>query len=167
LKKKKKNASQNHDSNFQFKFRKVSNSEVKSVLNSLNNTRSAGWDEVPLFVIKKVFGALEEPICRLVNQSLEQGIFPEKLKLAEVKPIFKKGDVNNPSDYRPIALLPCFSKILEKIVKNQLIEYLENNKLITPSQFGFRTNLNTQKAIENMINSIAGGPWMGCTKLSV
>ena len=67
---------------------------------------------------------------RTLNLSLEEGVFPDGLKTAKVTPIFKAGDSNDVSSYRPISLLPCFSKILERLMYNRLYKYLKENNIL-------------------------------------
>ena len=66
------------------------------------------------------FGEINEPLKHLFDLSKENGIFPEKMKIAKVIPLFKNGDLENITNYRPISVLPCFSKVLECIMYNQL-----------------------------------------------
>jgi hypothetical protein len=68
------------------------------------------------------------------------------MKIAKVVPVFKSGNVNDINNYRPISLLCTFSKILEKIVANRLIKYLDLNNLISPNQFGFRAKHSTVRS---------------------
>ena len=82
----------------------------------------------------------------LINLSLLNGIFPSKLKLAKVVPIYKKNEDTNISNYRPISLLPTFSKIFEKVVFSQMYEYLTENNILFKSQHGFRSNHSTETA---------------------
>ncbi len=82
----------------------------------------------------------------MINQVLNNGIFPDKLKIAKVVPIFKKGDCALTNNYRPISLLPVLSKVIEKITYNQLSLYFESNKLFSDSQYGFRPNHSTEQA---------------------
>ena len=82
----------------------------------------------------------------MINQVFNTGIFPERLKLAKVIPVFKKGDSKLINNYRPISLLPVISKVLEKIIANQLSQYFEDNKLFHDNQYGFRTGLSTEYA---------------------
>jgi hypothetical protein len=79
------------------------------------------------------------------------GIFPERLKHSTIKPLYKKGDKTDPSNYRPISLLTSFSKVIEKALYNRLIEYVNNNKILNSQQFGFRKNLATEDAIFSLI----------------
>ena len=69
-----------------------------------------------------------------MRRALTIGIFPDKLKIAKVVPIFKKGDKLNINNYRPISLLAAISKVIEKIMANQLSEFFENKKLLSNSQ---------------------------------
>lgn len=92
------------------------------------------------------------PLTNLVNECFSSGIFPDSLKIASVIPIFKKGDRENIKNYRPISLLPIFSKIIEKAISLQISQYFESNKLFNPFQFGFRRGLSTSDAIVEFVN---------------
>jgi len=80
------------------------------------------------------------------------GVFPDRLKYAVVKPLFKKGDKNNISNYRPISLLSSFSKVFEKAMYNQLQEHLNKFNILAEEQFGFRKDSSTNKAIYKLIS---------------
>ena len=82
------------------------------------------------------------------------GSFPDRLKYSIVKPVFKRGDRTNYTNYRPISLLTSFSKIFEKAIYIRLTEYLLNNKVLSDSQYGFRKGLATENAIFKLINEI-------------
>ena len=73
----------------------------------------------------------------LFDSSLQSGIFPDLMKIAIVSPVFKTGDTADISNYRPISVLPCFSKILERVMYNRLYKYLTDQKILHPQQFGF------------------------------
>ena len=85
---------------------------------------------------------------------LTQGIFPEKLKFSLIKPIYKSGDKSSPSNYRPISLLPVFSKIFEKVIYQRLIDHLNNNAILNEHQYGFRNNVSTESASFVLLNEI-------------
>ena len=87
--------------------------EVKKTFFSLKINKSPGYDEISFNVIKNCFSELNMPLKYLFEMSLESGIFPDKLKIARVIPLFKAGDLANISNYRPMSILPCFSKMLE------------------------------------------------------
>ena len=90
----------------------------------------------------------------MIYQVLSNGIFPDKLKIAKVVPIFKKGDCALTNNYRPISLLPVISKVIEKIIYNQLSLYFESNKLFFDSQYGFRPNHSTEQATLELTDRI-------------
>ena len=86
--------------------------------------------------------------------SLSTGLVPDKLKIAKVIPVFKSGDKDNVSNYRPISVLPIFSKILEKCVYNRLFKFLNDFNIICNYQFGFRPKHSTSSALLNFINNV-------------
>ena len=88
------------------------------------------------------------------NLSLSTGAVPEKLKIAKVIPVFKKGDVHLACNYRPISLLSIFDKLLEKIMATRLAAHLENNKILQQYQFGFRSNHSTSLGLIDVIDNI-------------
>ena len=90
----------------------------------------------------------------IFNASLETGTFLEQLKIAKVIPIHKKGNTRNINNYRPIALLSVFSKLLEKLVYNRIITFIEKNGIITEAQHGFRSKMSTETALLDFINNV-------------
>jgi hypothetical protein len=85
---------------------------------------------------------------------LSSGIFPDHLKYSEIKPVFKKGDKQNISNYRPVPILTSFSKALAKVVRAQLYEHTIKNNILADEQFGFRTKSATNNAIYTLIKEI-------------
>ena len=83
---------------------------------------------------------LSIPLSIIINNSLVMGLVPDMAKLAKIIPIYKEKDKKKISNYRPISLLPVLSKILEKVVHKNLYTFLEKNKVLYPSQYGFRKN---------------------------
>ena len=94
------------------------------------------------------------PLTYIYNLSLETGIFPENLKIAKVIPVFKKGDDQLISNYRPISLLSIFSKIFEKLIAKRMRNYLDKYSILTENQFGFREKHSTTLALINIIDNI-------------
>ena len=88
-------------------------------------------------VIKKCFGELCEPLKYLFNLSVVKGIFSDDLKIAKVTPIYKADNSSNISNYKPISVLPCFSKMLEQIIYNLLQKYLKDQNILYDERFGF------------------------------
>ena len=90
----------------------------------------------------------------IIRQVLDTGIFPEKLKIAKVIPIFKRGNEELFSNYRPISILPAISKIIEKIIYQQIHSFFQQNELFYGSQYGFRTNHSTEHAALELADGI-------------
>ena len=82
---------------------------------------------------------------------LQTGVFPEEVKIARVTPIFKGGEISDLGNYRPISVLSCFSKILEKSMYNRLYKHLLNNNIFYKKQFGFQENHSTDHAIIQLV----------------
>ena len=111
--------------------------------------KAPGFDEIDINVINQLYYHIKKPLIRIFGNSIKLWVSPEKLKLAKVTPIFKSGKNN-----KPISVLPCFSKILEKIVYNRICDYLTKNNLPFHKQFGYRKGQSTQHALIELINSI-------------
>ena len=110
---------------------------VYSVLCDLDTSKAVGPDLVHNRILKECASILAEPLCIIFNKSLSDCKFPELWKTAHITPIFKKGDSSNCTNYRPISLLSCVGKVLEKLVQKHLSEYLKTHNIITDAQCGF------------------------------
>ena len=93
-------------------------------------------------------------MLHVFNLSIVKGIFPDDLKIARVTPVFKGGDEKDLENYRPISVLPCFSKILERIMYNRLYNHLIKNNILYSKQFGFQKGHSTEHAIIQLIDQI-------------
>lgn len=129
----------------------VDNSEVRSLLMKLKNKRSSGFDQLPSLVLKKCVDEFVDPLAILINQSFAEGTFPDLLKNSIIKPIHKGGDKTNPSNYRPIALLPTISKIFERAMSNRLYSFFEKYNVLDSNQYGFRKDRSTTLAVYKFI----------------
>ena len=134
-------------------FSEVSENDVVKMGESLNDV-AAGCDDLPGKVIKKIINLIKTPITHIFNCSLSTGIFPDKLKIAKVTPIYKKGNKEMFSNYRPISVLPVISKLLEKIVYNKLEEHLQTNNILANEQHGFCKNKSTTTAVLSLTDEI-------------
>ena len=141
-----------HDDDFAFK--NVDNSTVLKVIDSLKSKVSSGSDKISNKLLKHVKHELTDPLTRIINQTIDTGIFPDLLKIAKVTPIFKKGNMDEFSNYRPVSVLPSVSKVFERIMHNQIYEYFTKQKLLFPSQYGFRKNHSTELAALELIDKI-------------
>lgn len=128
--------------------------EIEKIINNLENKYSTGDDEIPIPIIKPISHIISPPLCNIINASFSQSTFPSKLKKSIITPIHKKGSKEDINNFRPISLLSIFSKIIEKVVKNRLVTFLEKNHILTPEQYGFRDSRNTTDAIDNFLNMV-------------
>ena len=119
---------------------------VERELKSLKRRKAAGCDNLPPGILKDAAYALSSPLTHLINLSLTTGLVPNKWKIAKVTPIHKKGNTNDYNNYRPISVLNTCSKILERAVHKQLIDYLETNDLLSKTQFGYKKNRSAELA---------------------
>jgi hypothetical protein len=97
---------------------------------------------------------LIKPLTFLTNLSLSTGKFPANLKISKIKPLFKKGALNEIENYRPVSLVSTFSKILEKVVSIKLINFLEKHNMFIESQHGFRKGKSTSTALVNFLEDV-------------
>lgn len=128
--------------------------EVVQVITGLKDTSSVGWDNIPTSIIKRFKHFLAPPLTHIFQICLTEGIFPKCLKKAIVIPVHKAGDKSCVNNYRPISILPALSKILEKIINNRLVKYLESNNILSDKQFGFRPQKSTSQAVHLLTDQI-------------
>lgn len=128
--------------------------EIKDLLTNLKMKHSSGVDELPPMLLKKCADELTLPLVYLINQSFNEGTFPDLLKVSIIKPIHKKGNKTCPSQYRPIALLPAISKVFERAMTNRLNSFLEKYKILGDHQYGFRKNRSTILAVYNYVQQV-------------
>ena len=114
----------------------TSEEEIRNIIKLLKND-SSGWDKISAKIIKISCSALLKPLCHIFNLSLFTGVFPDELKLAKVVPLYKAGDARKFSNYRPVSVLPVFSKVLERLMYNRLLAHINANNLLYKFQFGF------------------------------
>ena len=129
--------------------------ELREICMSFKNGKAPGYDNLPIHIIKKSFELISEPLMLVINSSLEAGLFPDKLKVAKIIPIYKAGEVDTFTNYRPISILSSFSKIYERVMYNRLVEFTNKLEIYYCHQFGFRTNHSTNLALTHLINKIA------------
>lgn len=128
--------------------------QILNIIKSLKNTNSVGYDEISTKIIKHVADLISVHLSHILNLCISHGVFPDLLKVSIVKPVFKKGDKQQMENYRPIALLPIFSKIYEKYIYNELYAYLEKHMILCNEQKGFRKNKTINMAIYDFLNTI-------------
>ena len=128
--------------------------EVFNIIHSLDINKSLGPNSIPVYILKVFNNFFSENLSKIINISFETGIFPDLCKVAKVIPIYKKENPLLCSNYRPISLLPIFSKIFEKIIYKRMFCYLTKNNFIYKRQFGFRENHSTNHALISITETI-------------
>ena len=115
---------------------------------------AAGFDDLSSNIIIDAYDSLKNILFHVFKVSIKQGIFPHSLKIAKVTPIFKSGAKDNVSNYRPISILPVFSKVLERIMYKAVYNHLDSKGLLYEKQFGFQRNHSTEHAILQLTRDI-------------
>ena len=129
-------------------------SELSRLINSLPNKTSHGIDEINNVLLKKISKSILPVLCTIFNKSLETGVFPELMKIAEVVPLYKGGDKSQENNYRPISLLTTMSKILEKVMYKRVYSFLNSTKQLYNKQYGFRSKHSTEQAVCEIVAKI-------------
>ena len=140
--------------------------EVSKIIKNLKIS-SPGWDNVSSKVVKNAYQYFVRPLVHILNISLMNGHVPRELKIARVMPIFKSGDKKIISNYRPVSVLPCFSKILEKLVYKRMINFITKYDILYKYQFGFREKHGTSLALSFLIDNIVSAHEKGQCVLGI
>ena len=149
-----------------FTFSPVTNEDILRIINSFQN-KASHISTYSVIAIKAISNLISPILRHIVNKSLSEGHFPKFCKIARVVPVFKSGLSSSLGNYRPISILPIFSKIFEKVVHKQLSDYLLLNNILNPNQFGFRKNRSTTDAIIDMTQYIYDNLDCGETVISL
>uniref|UniRef100_A0A1B6J5A1 Reverse transcriptase domain-containing protein n=1 Tax=Homalodisca liturata TaxID=320908 RepID=A0A1B6J5A1_9HEMI len=128
--------------------------EIHEILKSFKPKTSAGVDGISSKLVKQCSNSLSPPLVYITNMSLRTGQFPLSLKLAKIYPKLKSGSPMDPSNYRPISLIPTFSKVIEQVVLRRLLNHCEQEKLLSASQHGFLKGRSTTTAIIELVEFI-------------
>ncbi|XP_057296299.1 uncharacterized protein LOC130625264 [Hydractinia symbiolongicarpus] len=141
-------------SNPKFRLKPITVNETIKHLQSLKRKRSVGLDDVPSWLLKDCMEVIASPLTYIINMSFETSTFPSDWKRTKVLPLFKSGAKSSVNNYRPISVIPAISKVIEKVVREQLTAYLESNNLINNNQFGFRPRRSTELAATIFIDTV-------------
>lgn len=133
----------------------ISPLDILSITSKIKSKNSQGHDGISTKLMKGTINSIIDPITHIMNKSIETGLVPEQMKIAKITPIFKSGSMHSFNNYRPISILPAFSKILEKVIANKLIKFLENQNLLYKHQYGFRPHHSTTHPIIHLLKQIA------------
>ena len=138
-----------------FQLKLVTEEDVLKIINSLNNSSSTGVDFIDAATLKLVKNPIVTAMARIINLSIETSVFPASYKHSQIIPLKKKPSLSDLdcASYRPVNLLPIPGKVLEKAIFNQLVLYLEENKLLHPNHHGGRKVHSTTTALVQMYNT--------------
>ena len=132
----------------------VSESEIKSIIDKLDNKSSSGDDYISNLIINASSDAVIPYLTYLVNLSFQNGEFPEELRKAKVLPLHKDGPKTCENNYRPISLLIVWSKIFERAMYVRMYDYLEQFSLLYPKHYGFRSKHCTIDALVELVENM-------------
>lgn len=140
----------------ELRLKKIGIKEVLEAIKGARNTAAYGVDEIPMTVLKKVGKGISKEIMEITNAILEEAKWPDQWKPGEIKPLWKKkGSKGDPKFYRPVTLLPAISRIVERIIAQQLKQHLKDNGILPNFQHGFRAGHSPETAITQLITQIA------------
>ena len=127
---------------------------IAEAVRDLRPSTSCGVDGLTSRLLKQAGPSIYRPLLHVINLSIQQGIFPDAGKVGCITPLYKDGDASDPSNYRPISILPCLGKICERIVHTQLYQYFTNEGLLTDEQSGFRKGHSTGTCLIDFLANI-------------
>ena len=131
--------------------------DVESRLRSLKPGKATGIDGLHPLLLKQCASVLSEPFSILFQKSLDTGELPSEWKKAVIKPIFKKGDTHSVENYRPVSLTPIVSKVMERIVKAEVMEHLLDQSILSEFQYGFLPGKSCESQLLSCMNF-----WTNC-----
>jgi hypothetical protein len=132
----------------------ISSKEINKIIDSLKTKTTSGYDEITTNIIKISKPFIISPLVNICNKMFDQGSYPARLKFSLIRPIYKSGDRSAASNYRPISLLPVFSKIFEKAMYDRLLDHFSKNEILNEYQYGFRSKMSTDNASHMLLNEI-------------
>ena len=133
----------------------VVENEIINIVKLCKPKNSKDCDDISMYVISKVIVSIAKPLAHIFNLSFSFGIFPDHMNIAKIIPIFKNGQKTEFTNYRPISILSQFSKILEKLFNLRLEKFLDANKILSDSQYGFRTGMSMVHAAAELVEQIS------------
>ena len=133
----------------------INQERVKKLLDKLKIDKSPGPDGIHNRVLYETREVILEPLTKLLITSIESGKLPDDWKTANVTPIFKKGKKSDPNNYRPVSLTSTVCKLMETIIRDEIVKHVENQKLLNPAQHGFRSNRSCSTQLIEVIHDWA------------
>jgi hypothetical protein len=128
--------------------------EALKIIQNCDSKTSCDCNGLDMIMVKNISKVIADPFAEICNKSFEQGIFPDKLKVAKIVPLSKSGDPQVYTNYRPVSLLPQFSKILEKLFNKRLMGFVDKNEILYNGQYGFRKKHSTSLALLDLVEEL-------------
>ena len=129
----------------------VTPEQVDKIIGQLKNSKASGMDNIDTYILKLTRKSIVPAVCHILNLSISANKFPTKWKIAKVVPLYKgKGSKLEPKNYRPVAILPILSKVLERAMFQQLVSYMDNNEFFNPNHHAYRSFHSTTTAMLQM-----------------
>lgn len=136
-------------------FSEISELEVSNIIKSLKVDKVKVSENICIKLINELQGIIVKPLTYVLNFCVKNSVFPEKIKIAIIVPIYKNaGPLGDPSNFRRLSLRPIFSKIFEKCIYERLYNFIDKYHILSSKQFGFRNNRNSEDAIQKLISSL-------------
>jgi hypothetical protein len=108
--------------------------EILDIASSFQSGKAVGFDKILMSIIKQSINVISQPLTHIINLSITHGI-PDEMKIARVIPLFKAEDRDVFTNYRPVSILPSFSKFIERIVYNRFLEYFNKYNILSDKQY--------------------------------
>jgi len=143
----------NKHENTLFEFTSIDSDFVTKQIKKMSDSKGSGIDEICVKLLKAALPYIADPLVDIINSAIKTGVYPKLFKHAKICPVYKKGDINDPSNYRPIAVLPIVSKIMERHLHNQLSSYLDEYNLLLDNQSGFRSRHSCETLLLKLTDS--------------
>ena len=128
--------------------------EIVKIINNLNPKKSGDIFRISPEYVISTKQAVAQHLTIIFNRSVREGCFPQAMKTGKIIPLHKGNSVLSVTNYRPISLLPIFSKIFERLVYNRLVDFIEKNKILSQNQFGFQKGKSTENAVTSIVSQI-------------
>jgi hypothetical protein len=133
-----------------FNFKEISYNDARDAILALSSSSAKDVYHINSKIIKTLVNVIYILLTKIFNKCIAENVFPNVLKISKVIPLFKKGDKDNMNNYRPISIVPTFSKVFEYLLKKQITKFFDNNNLFSKNQYGFRNNLSTTLAVNDL-----------------
>lgn len=132
----------------------VTENEIIGEISTLKNDAAAGPDNIQVKLLKRIHMFITKPLCHIINLAFTSGSLPLQWKESIIVPVFKSGNHENPSNYRPISLINNLAKIFEKCLKRRLLSFFDQHHVISGKQFGFKKGVSTVDAVLDLVGRI-------------